>query len=154
MYSSPAQSTGLPASAASCLLLQHRAVVLLAFAVLVCWGEASRVNDMCLMGGLRMDILQVSFRSYWTRELLNVLREERNLSIKQIGALTSIRSEDIIATLQSLSLLKYWKGQYIINVTPKIVEEHMRSLGPAVRPGQATMKPRLLNWQPPVAPVV
>jgi len=100
------------------------------------------------------DLGAVSFRSYWTRELLNVLREERNMSIKQIGALTSIRPEDIVSTLQSLSLLKYWKGQYIINVTPKIVEEHMRSLGPAVRPGQATMKPRLLNWQPPVAPVV
>jgi len=112
------------------------------------------VSDTCVMGGLRIHIHQVSFRSYWTRELLNVLREERNMSIKQIGALTSIRPEDIVSTLQSLSLLKYWKGQYIINVTPKIVEEHMRSLGPAVRPGQATMKPRLLNWQPPVAPVV
>jgi histone acetyltransferase MYST1 len=96
---------------------------------------------------------QVSFRSYWTRELLNVLREERNLSIKSLGAMTSIRSEDVVSTLQSLSLLKYWKGQYIINVTPKIVEEHLRSMGQSSKAGTATMKPYLLTWQP-ALPVV
>jgi histone acetyltransferase MYST1 len=36
--------------------------------------------------------------------------------------MTSIKVEDIVSTLQSLHLIKYWKGQYIISVTPKIIE--------------------------------
>ena len=41
--------------------------------------------------------------------------------------MTSITQEDIIGTLQSLNMVKYWKGQHVICVTPKLVEEHMRS---------------------------
>ena len=36
--------------------------------------------------------------------------------------MTAIKTEDIISTLQSLSLIKYWKGQHIISVTPKVIE--------------------------------
>ena len=36
--------------------------------------------------------------------------------------MTSIKVDDIISTLQALHLLKYWKGQHIISVTPKVVE--------------------------------
>ena len=27
---------------------------------------------------------------------------------------------------QSLNLVKYWKGQHVICVTPKLIEEHLR----------------------------
>jgi histone acetyltransferase MYST1 len=40
--------------------------------------------------------------------------------------MTAIKPEDIISTLQSLNLIKYWKGQHIISVTPKIIEEHLK----------------------------
>ena len=33
----------------------------------------------------------------------------------------SITAEDIISTLQALNMVKYWKGQYIICVTGKII---------------------------------
>lgn len=36
--------------------------------------------------------------------------------------MTAIKTEDIISTLQSLNLIKYWKGQHIISVTPKVIE--------------------------------
>ena len=35
--------------------------------------------------------------------------------------LTSITAEDIISTLQSLNMVKYWKGQHIICVTGKLI---------------------------------
>ena len=35
--------------------------------------------------------------------------------------MTSITQGDIISTLQSLNLVKYWKGQHVICVTPKLV---------------------------------
>ena len=42
------------------------------------------------------------------------------LSIKDLSAMTSITQNDIITTLQSLNLVKYWKGQHVICVTPKV----------------------------------
>ena len=42
-----------------------------------------------------------------------------NLSIKEISERTAIRTDDIVTTLQSLSLIKYWKGDHIIAVNSK-----------------------------------
>lgn len=39
-----------------------------------------------------------------------------------MSQMTAIKTEDIISTLQSLNLIKYWKGQHIISVTPKVIE--------------------------------
>lgn len=41
--------------------------------------------------------------------------------------MTSITQQDIVNTLQSLNMVKYWKGQHVICVTPKLVEEHLKS---------------------------
>lgn len=50
---------------------------------------------------------QVSFRSYWMRVILETIKEHRaNISIKDISALTAIKTEDIVATLQPLNLIK------------------------------------------------
>lgn len=54
--------------------------------------------------------VQVSYRSYWTRVVLQALEQQRgNLSVKEISELTAIRTEDIVKTLESLNLIKYWK---------------------------------------------
>jgi len=92
------------------------------------------------------DLGLLSFRSYWTEVLLNILQKHKgNLSIKDISAMTSIKTEDIISTLQSLGLIKYWKGQHIISVTPKVVEDHIKSFG---RQQQLTVDPKALHWAP------
>ncbi len=45
---------------------------------------------------------QVSFRSYWTRMLLEALRNVRgDVSIKEMSDLTMIRGQDIVDTLQA-----------------------------------------------------
>ena len=70
---------------------------------------------------------QVSYRSYWTRKILQALQTHgNNLAIKDISDITSIRSDDIVTSLQSLNLIKYWKGDHIIAVTSRVVDEHMR----------------------------
>jgi histone acetyltransferase MYST1 len=93
------------------------------------------------------DLGLLSFRSYWTEVLLNILKEHKaSLSIKDISQKTSIKTEDIIATLQSLHLIKYWKGQHIISVTPKVVEEHMKSFQ---RKNRLAVDPECLHWTPP-----
>ena len=59
--------------------------------------------------------------------------------------MSAIKTEDIISTLQSLNLIKYWKGQHVICVTPRLIEEHLRS-----QPKKAVVEidPTHLRWTP------
>ncbi|XP_076317762.1 histone acetyltransferase KAT8-like isoform X1 [Tachypleus tridentatus] len=94
------------------------------------------------------DLGKLSYRSYWSWVLLEILRDFRGtLSIKDLSQMTSITQGDIISTLQSLNLVKYWKGQHVICVTPKLVEEHLRS-AQYKRP-RLTVDSEYLRWCPP-----
>ncbi|XP_065161242.1 histone acetyltransferase KAT8 [Atheta coriaria] len=75
------------------------------------------------------DLGKLSYRSYWSWVLLEILRDFRGgtLSIKDLSQMTSITQTDIIYTLQCMNMVKYWKGQHVICVTPKLVEEHIKS---------------------------
>ena len=61
--------------------------------------------------------------------------------------MTSITQEDIINTLQSLNMVKYWKGQHVICVTPKLVEEHVKSS--QYRKPILNVDTGCLKWAPP-----
>lgn len=52
------------------------------------------------------DLGKLSYRSYWTRVLLELFENHshRNLAIKEVSAITAIKSEDIINTLQALGI--------------------------------------------------
>jgi histone acetyltransferase MYST1 len=94
------------------------------------------------------DLGQLSFRSYWTEVLLDALRASRgNFSIRDLAARTAITQDDIISTLQSLNLVKFWKGQHVISVSAKTVEEHLKANART----SLRCDPALLTWQPPVA---
>jgi histone acetyltransferase MYST1 len=58
--------------------------------------------------------------------------------------MTAIKPDDIISTLQSLNLIKYWKGQHIISVTPKIIEEHLKKANKNTQ----FIDPTKLHWTP------
>jgi histone acetyltransferase MYST1 len=91
------------------------------------------------------DLGLLSYRSYWTQVLLEILQKHRgNLSIKDISQMTAIKTEDIISTLQSLNLIKYWKGQHIISVTPKVIEEHLKQNSK----NTFRIDPKLIHWAP------
>lgn len=62
--------------------------------------------------------------------------------------MTSITQTDIISTLQSMNMVKYWKGQHVICVTPKLVDEHIRSA--QFKKPRYTVDSRSLLWQPPM----
>ena len=73
------------------------------------------------------DLGKLSYRSYWSYVLLKLLCELRGtVSIKDLSSLTSITHNDVVTTLQSLNMVKYWKGQHVICVTTKTVEELMK----------------------------
>ena len=94
------------------------------------------------------DLGKLSYRSYWSWVLLEILRDFRGtLSIRELSRMTSIGQNDIISTLQSLNMVKYWKGQHVICVTPKLVEEHLKSAQYKRPP--LTVDPLCLRWDPP-----
>ena len=58
------------------------------------------------------DLGKLSYSSYWSYVLLNALRNSKeNFSVAQLSRLTSIKKDDIILVLNSMNLIKYWKGQ-------------------------------------------
>lgn len=76
------------------------------------------------------DLGLLSYRSYWTRVLLNLIKKRRgNVSIKDLSELTAIKTDDIISTLQHHSLIQYQKGQHVLYAPPKLVEQLLREAG-------------------------
>jgi len=93
------------------------------------------------------DLGKLSYRSYWSWVLLEIMRDFRGtLSIKDLSMMTSITQNDIISTLQSLNLVKYWKGQHVICVTPKLIEEHLKSA--EYKKPSLTVDRDALKWTP------
>jgi len=70
------------------------------------------------------DLGLLSYRSYWTRVLLTLLKkmDPSAISVMDLSELTCFKTEDIISTLQSLNLIRYAKGQHVLCLSPKLVE--------------------------------
>jgi len=94
------------------------------------------------------DLGMVSYRSYWAHVLLSILQSHRGaVSIKQLSEMSAIKTDDIISTLQALSLIKYWKGQHMISVSPRVIQEHLGT--EASRSNLLQVDSQLLHWVPP-----
>lgn len=95
------------------------------------------------------DLGQVSYRSYWTRVILNVLKEYKgSVSIKELSEMTAIKTDDIISVLNYLQLIQYQKGQHVICAVPKLIDKYLAEAGSeGVR-----VDPEKLYWTPPNQP--
>jgi len=74
------------------------------------------------------DLGKISYRSYWTHILLTLLSkhtEKDNLQIRDISEMTGIKTEDIISTLQSLGMIKVYKGQHAVFVKQDIIKKYL-----------------------------
>jgi histone acetyltransferase MYST1 len=95
------------------------------------------------------DLGKLSYRSYWSYTLLTILKEDAStLTIDDLSKMTGFTKIDIVETLNSLGLIKYWRGENILCVTPKQVEEKLRSIEPKRRP-QIELDSSCLVWEPP-----
>ena len=74
------------------------------------------------------DLGKISYRSYWTHVLLNLLAEgfSKDLTVRNMSLRTGIKQEDIISTLQALDMIKCWKGQHVIYVKKSMLENHKK----------------------------
>ncbi len=91
------------------------------------------------------DLGLVSYRGYWTRVLLTLLRQHRGtISIKELSEATGIKTDDIIQTLTHLNMLAYQKGAYVIVADPETVAKHLKAAGSA----GVEVDPSKLIWSP------
>ena len=92
------------------------------------------------------DLGKISYRSYWAHVILEALHQHMNspdIRVSDITRATGVRSEDVVSTLHSLNLIKYWKGQHVICISQHVIDSHL----------QQTRKMRLcdpmcLDWEP------
>lgn len=95
------------------------------------------------------DLGRLSYRSYWAFTLLELMKVCRTTmqSIKELSELSGITHDDIIYTLQSMKMIKYWKGQHVVCVTPKVINEHLSQ--PQFKRPKLMIDPMYLRWAPP-----
>lgn len=91
------------------------------------------------------DLGKISYRSYWSFVILNYLSKNLNTTtIQDIATQTGIKTEDILSTLHSLNLIKYWKGQHVISITPTVIEAQIQQAHKF-----RVCNPNCLHWEPP-----
>jgi len=65
---------------------------------------------------------------------------------RAFSELSGITQDDIITTLQSMKMVKYWKGQHVVCVTPKTVVEHLQL--PQFKKPKLIVDTNCLRWLP------
>ncbi|CAG9466201.1 unnamed protein product [Pedinophyceae sp. YPF-701] len=91
------------------------------------------------------DLGLVSYRSYWTRILLTLIKEaDGPLSIKDMSDTTAIRTADIVDTLQHLGMIEYANGQHVLFADPEAVDAALKKAGSLGVP----VDPRKIIWTP------
>lgn len=95
------------------------------------------------------DLGLISYRSYWKEVLLRYLHnfQGKEISIKEISQETAVNPVDIVSTLQSLQMLKYWKGKHLILKRQDLIDDWKTK--EAKRGSNKTIDPTSLKWSPP-----
>ncbi|XP_033633658.1 histone acetyltransferase KAT5-like [Asterias rubens] len=98
------------------------------------------------------DLGLLSYRSYWSQTILETIlklhksaeSERPQITINEICETTSIRKEDVISTLQHLNLINYYKGQYIVTLSPEVIDGQEK----AMTKRKIRIDPKCLHWNP------
>ncbi|XP_077354795.1 histone acetyltransferase KAT7-like isoform X2 [Festucalex cinctus] len=95
------------------------------------------------------DLGLISYRSYWKEVLLCYLNnfQGKEISIKEISQETAVNPVDIVSTLQSLQMLKYWKGKHLVLKRQDLIDDWKAK--ERKRGNGKTIDPTALKWTPP-----
>uniref|UniRef100_A0A1I8JJ82 Histone acetyltransferase n=1 Tax=Macrostomum lignano TaxID=282301 RepID=A0A1I8JJ82_9PLAT len=88
-----------------------------------------------------------AYRKYWTRALLTRLLEHQgtDISVRDLSQETGIHANDIVSTLQSLELLKYWRGEHFILADKNRLRQ---KLSACLSTYMRLADPACLSWRP------
>ncbi|KAI7896901.1 acyl-CoA N-acyltransferase [Mucor mucedo] len=91
------------------------------------------------------DLGLMSYRAYWTDTIVGfLLSTNEEVTIEEISQKTAITTQDILHTLQSIGALKYYRGQHIICLGDKVVEQWEKIQQKKKR----VISPEKLDWRP------
>uniref|UniRef100_A0A4W4E576 Histone acetyltransferase n=1 Tax=Electrophorus electricus TaxID=8005 RepID=A0A4W4E576_ELEEL len=96
------------------------------------------------------DLGLISYRSYWKEVLLRYMHnfQGKEISIKEISQETAVNPVDIVSTLQSLQMLKYWKGKHLVLKRQDLIDE-WKAKETKRGTNNKTIDPNSLKWTPP-----
>jgi histone acetyltransferase HTATIP len=94
------------------------------------------------------DLGLLSYRAYWADALITLLVESESeyVTIDEISQRTAMTTTDILHTAQTLSMLKYFKGQHVIYLSDAVMDHYNKLKGKKRRGIDA----QRLIWKPPV----
>ncbi|ODN01979.1 Histone acetyltransferase KAT5 [Orchesella cincta] len=81
------------------------------------------------------DLGLLSYRSFWSHTILNILftqkptadNDRAQVTINEICEMTSMKKEDVISTLQTLGVISYYKGGFVIVLTKEMMKNHEKA---------------------------
>ncbi|XP_066520881.1 histone acetyltransferase KAT7 [Hoplias malabaricus] len=96
------------------------------------------------------DLGLISYRSYWKEVLLRYMYnfQGKEISIKEISQETAVNPVDIVSTLQSLQMLKYWKGKHLVLKRQDLIDE-WKAKETKRGTNNKAIDPSSLKWTPP-----
>lgn len=94
------------------------------------------------------DLGLLSYRAYWSETIAALLieRKSEEISVDEISQLTAMTTTDILHTLQTMNMLRYYKGQHIICLTEQVIQNYDR----LKKKKRHKLDPARLQWKPPV----
>ncbi|CAD7681435.1 unnamed protein product [Nyctereutes procyonoides] len=92
------------------------------------------------------DLGLISYSSYWKEVLLRYLHnfQGKEISIKEISQETAVNPVDIVSTLQTLQMLKCWKGKHLVLKRQDLIDEWIAKEAKRSNSNK-TMDPSCLN---------
>lgn len=94
------------------------------------------------------DLGLLSYRAFWTETIVEfLLNSTEEITIEEISHRTSITTQDILHTLQNIGALKYYRGQHIICLGDKVIEQWERN-DEKKRRRKRVIVPGKLDWKP------
>ncbi|SAM00365.1 hypothetical protein [Absidia glauca] len=92
------------------------------------------------------DLGLLSYRAYWTETIVAfLLSATDDITIEDISHKTSINTQDILHTLQNIGALRYYRGQHIICLGDKVVEQYERN---QLKTTKRVILGEKLEWKP------
>ncbi|KAI8997063.1 acyl-CoA N-acyltransferase [Pilobolus umbonatus] len=94
------------------------------------------------------DLGLLSYRAYWTETIVEfLLQYNEEVTIEEISHQTSITTQDILHTLQNIGALKYYRGQHIICLGDKVIEQWQKN-DEKKRKRKRVIVPGKMDWKP------
>ena len=73
------------------------------------------------------DLGRLGYRSYWSRIVLSLLRERKDLSVRDIAKLTGIAPDDVVDTLRDLNMIRFSKGKHVLVLSERLIDAYLNS---------------------------